>query len=216
MDIWIIFMRTVLIYFIIFAILRLMGKREIGKLSIFDLIISVMIAEIAVFVIEDPNKPFVYGLLPMLVLVAVQLALSFVQLKSQRIRSLLDGKPSILIQNGRLDIREMRRQRYSLDDLLQQLREKDVAGVSDVEFAILENSGKLSVFKKSDDPAQPPLPLVMDGIIQTEHLQKLGKSERWLKKHLEIEGIDDVRDVFYCSLESEEPLRWMIQLKNAN
>jgi uncharacterized membrane protein YcaP (DUF421 family) len=214
MEIWIIFMRTVFIYFIIFAVLRLMGKREIGKLSIFDLIISVMIAEIAVFVIEDPDKPLIYGLMPMFVLVAIQIALSVVQLRSQRLRSLLEGKPSILIQNGQLDIREMKRQRYNLDDLLQQLREKDVAGVADVKFAILENSGKLSIFKNSETQSQLPLPLIMDGVVQTEHLQKLGKSQQWLNKKLQTDGVTNVQDVFYCALESEEPFRWMIQLKN--
>jgi uncharacterized membrane protein YcaP (DUF421 family) len=185
--------------------LRLMGKREIGKLSIFDLVISVMIAEIAVFVIEDPDKSLISGLMPMFVLVGIQIILSYWHLKSQRARSMLEGSPSVLIQNGQLNYHEMQRQRYNLDDLLQQLREKDIASVSEVAFAILENSGKLSIFKKP--MAFLPLPLIIDGVIQTEHLYKLGRDQSWLHKQLQKQAIDEPMDkILYCVLESNEQL----------
>jgi uncharacterized membrane protein YcaP (DUF421 family) len=204
-DLWIIFLRTLLIYFLIFMMLRLMGKREIGKLSIFDLVISVMIAEIAVFVIEDPDRSLISGLMPMFVLVGIQILLSYWHLKNQRARSLLEGSPSVLIQNGQLNYHEMQRQRYNLDDLLQQLREKDIATVSEVAFAILENSGKLSIFKKP--MAFLPLPLIMDGVIQHEHLQKLGRDEQWLRKQLAKQTITEpIVNILYCVLESNEQL----------
>jgi uncharacterized membrane protein YcaP (DUF421 family) len=216
MDLLIIFLRTVFIYFIIFAILRIMGKREIGKLSIFDLIISVMIAEIAVFVIEDPHKSLMSGLLPMFVLVAIQIGMSFIQLKNQNWRTLLEGKPSILITNGRIDDLEMKRQRYNLDDLLQQLREKDIVSVNEVSYAILENSGKLSVFKKAGmtEPAFFPLPLVMDGKVQNEHLIKIEKSLEWLVQQLEDLGVRELNSVFYCAIEQSEPIRLVVQMKS--
>ncbi len=198
-----IFARTVLIYGVIFLVLRLMGKREIGKLSIFDLVISVMIAEIAVFVIEDTEKPLLNGLLPIGLLVAIQIGMSFVTLKSQRLRTWLEGNPSVIVRNGVPDLREMKRQRYNLDDLLQQMREKDVADLADVEFAVLENSGKLSVFRyESEDSGGRrclPLPLIMDGVVQVAALRQLDKSVAWLRSELRRRGVAQERDVFYCA-----------------
>lgn len=139
--------RTLLIYFVINVVLRLMGKREIGKLSVFDIVISIMIAEMAVLIIEDLSRPLWVGILPIVILAATQIMIAFLTLKSRFMREMFEGKPSTIISKGKLDLKEMRRLRYSLDDLLMQLREKDIRNVSDVEFAVLETSGKLSVFQ---------------------------------------------------------------------
>ncbi|QJC52864.1 DUF421 domain-containing protein [Paenibacillus albicereus] len=148
MDFGSLLLRTILIYFVVFLIMRLMGKREIGKMSVFDLVISFMIAEIAVLVIEDTERPMLDGIVPMVILMAIQVGIAFISMKNRRLRLLFDGKPSVIIAGGKLDPEEMRKQRYNLDDLLQQLRENQVARVADVEFAILETSGKLSVIPK--------------------------------------------------------------------
>ncbi|MGU3472989.1 DUF421 domain-containing protein [Paenibacillus sp. D51F] len=141
-------LRTVLIYFVVFLIMRLMGKREIGKLSVFDLVISFMIAEIAVLVIEDTKKPLIEGIVPMAVLMIIQVLIAYIGMKNRKLRLLFDGKPSVIIADGKLNQKEMKKQRYNLDDLMLQLRENQVARVADVEFAILETSGKLSVIPK--------------------------------------------------------------------
>ena len=148
MDILTIFLRTVLIYFVVFLMLRIMGKREIGKLSLFDLVISIMIAEIAVFVLEDAKKPLMVWILPMGTLVLIQVVIAYITLKSRTIRVLFDGKPSVLINKGMIDREEMKKHRYNLDDLMLQLRQNKIMNVADVEFAILEPSGKLSVVEK--------------------------------------------------------------------
>lgn len=158
MDLWIIFFRTILIYFTVFFMLRVMGKREIGKLSVFDLVISIMIAEIAVLVIEDVDKPLLEGILPMVTLVGIQLLFAWLMLKNLSIRRLFDGQPSFIIKNGKLDRREMKRQRYNLSDLMLQLRERNVTNIADVEFAILETTGKLTVVTKSDFERSGPKP----------------------------------------------------------
>src|SRR5690554_1086021 len=150
MDMLILFFRTILTYFIVFLMLRLMGKREIGKLSVFDLVISIMIAEIAVFVIEDPKKPLIEGILPMVTLVGIQILIAFVSLKSLWIRQAIDGAPSIIIDNGKIQRDEMKRQRYNLSDLLLQLRQNLVTDISEVAYAILETTGKLTVVKKKE------------------------------------------------------------------
>lgn len=140
--------RTILMYGITFITLRIMGKREIGKLSIFDLVISIMIAEIAIFVLEDVNKPLTDGIIPIAVLVTIQVGLAYWGLKSRKVRLLADGKPSIIVSRGKLHRKEMSKLRYNLDDLMQQLRGKDIASLADVEFAILETSGQLTVIPK--------------------------------------------------------------------
>lgn len=224
MELWTIFGRTVLIYFVVFMIIRLMGKREIGKLSVFDLVISIMIAEIAAFLIDDPHMPVMEGILPMVTLLLIQIGTAFLTLKNRTIRQLFDGKPSYLIENGKLNEEEMRKQRYTLDDLMMQLREKRLPNLADVEFAVLETSGKLSVLEKEafkDRPAadtkpgnpeplreQPrfryeglPLPLIMDGKVQDENLEKIGKNRFWLKNELQLHQVFDFKKVFVCTID---------------
>jgi uncharacterized membrane protein YcaP (DUF421 family) len=140
--------RTLLMYFVIYAMIRIMGKREIGKLSIFDLVISIMIAEIAVFVLEDIKKPLLEGIIPMGTLVLLQIAIAQISLKSRKLRLLFDGKPTVLVSNGKLHRDAMKKQRYNLDDLMFQIRQKDIDNIADVEFAILETTGQLTVFPK--------------------------------------------------------------------
>ncbi|WP_020615842.1 DUF421 domain-containing protein [Paenibacillus daejeonensis] len=153
-ELGLILLRTVLIYFVVLLVMRFMGKREIGKLSIFDLVISVMVAEIAVIVIEDTKVPMLHGIVPMLALMIIQVGLAYVTLKNRKLRLLFDGKPSVIIARGKLNRKIMAKQRYNLDDMLLQLRENQVSAISDVEFAILETSGKLSVIKKDDASSQ--------------------------------------------------------------
>ena len=215
MDILTIFLRTVLIYFVVFLMLRIMGKREIGKLSLFDLVISIMIAEIAVFVLEDSSKPLMDGLVPMATLVLIQIFIAFITLKSRTVRILFDGKPSVLINKGMIDREEMKKHRYNLDDLMLQLRQNKIMNVADVEFAVLEPSGKLSVVEKEVKEAAEvndgikgtiryeglPLPLIMDGKVQDENLEKIGKTRFWLKNQLQVKGARDFKEVFYCSID---------------
>lgn len=146
--------RTILMYFIAAFAIRLMGKREIGKLSVFDLVISIMLAEIAVFAIEDINRPIYEGIVPIIALVVLQVGIALIGLKSRWFRLAIDGKPVILVSNGELQREEMRKQRYNLDDLMQQLREQSIDNVDDLQFAILETTGKLTVFLKEEKQSE--------------------------------------------------------------
>ncbi|TLS53564.1 DUF421 domain-containing protein [Paenibacillus antri] len=224
-----IFSRTVLIYFVIYLAIRMMGKREIGKLSVFDLVISIMITELAVIVVENPERPLWEGIGPMLLLALLQIVIAFVTLKSRRLRLLFEGKASPIISNGKLDRDEMKRQRYSLDDLMLQLREKNVMNVADVEFAVLEPTGRLALMKKEEydsgntsgeraGKAPPdfrfvglPVPLIMDGKVQKEGLEKIGQTRFWLKRELESRGVKDAKDVFLCTVDHRG--RWFIDKK---
>lgn len=211
-------LRTVFIYFVVYLVLRLMGKREIGKLSVFDLVISIMVAEIAVIVIEDTKKKLLEGLLPLATLVLLQIIFAYLAMKSEKLRRIIDGKPTILIRNGKLNRKAMKKQKYNLDDLLLQLRMNDVINVKDVEFAILETNGSLSVIPKDKlyPPAAEekngskesqiryeglPLSLILDGKVQDHHLEQVGKTRFWLKNELQKQGLKDFRDVFFCSVD---------------
>ncbi|WP_054941882.1 DUF421 domain-containing protein [Paenibacillus ihuae] len=233
---------TVLMYILIFLSMRIMGKREIGKLSVFDLTISIMIAEIAVFVIEDIERPVYDGVVPMATLVLIQILVAQLSLKSRKLRLLIDGKPSVLISDGKLNRHEMRKQRYNIDDLLLQLRGQNIDSPADVEFAILETSGQLTVIEKNkgvsssnqsgnsstsaDEKEQDsnegensstsestklpnkkiryeglPIPLIMDGKVQDDNLEMIGKNRFWLRTQIRQKGVSDFRDVFLCSID---------------
>ena len=197
-DLLIIAFRTVFLYILILVILRIMGKREVGELSLFDVVVFVIMAEVAAFALDSPDNKLSHAVFPMIILLIIQLTSSYISLKSKKFRDLVDGEPSVIIRNGHIEEAEMRRQRYNLDDLFQQLREQQVGSVLEVTFAFLEPSGNLSVFTK--DQTQPVLPLISDGIMQTKHLELTGIKEEDIRKQLNTQGVK-IEQVFYCTFE---------------
>ncbi|MDR7077959.1 uncharacterized membrane protein YcaP (DUF421 family) [Neobacillus niacini] len=200
--------RTLFFYVLILLIFRLMGKREIGELSILDLVVFIMIGEMAVVSIDNPKRPLIETVIPMVLLMLIQIALATLSLKSKRFRDLVDGKPSIIINRGKIDEAAMRKQRYNFDDLLTQLREKDIRSIADVEFAILESSGSLSVIEKMNNSDGKPqegditIPLIIDGAIEEENLKRINKTNLWLRQELKKMGYRDVRKISFCSYEN--------------
>lgn len=145
---WEIIIRCIFFYFVLIAALRFMGKREVGELSVFDIVIYLVMSELLALGVTEPKESLFKSLLPIATLALLQIVLSFILLKFQKLRILMEGRPVILIHNGNLNQQEMKRQRYNLDDLLAQLREKDCCCLNEVEFAVLENNGNLSVILK--------------------------------------------------------------------
>lgn len=199
-DVFIIILRTILLYGIILVIFRMMGKREIGELSILDLVVFIMIGEMAVIAIEQHEDPILHTIIPMTTLLIIQVGMAYLSLKSRKLRHLVDGKATIIIHNGKINEKEMKKHRYNYDDLLTQLRQKDVNNIADVEFAILETSGSLSVFKKDDNKKVTlTIPLIMDGKIQYGALEETNKSEEWLLNELKVRGHEDIKKISFCS-----------------
>jgi len=212
---WLIISRTFLTYGVIVLFFRLMGKREIGELSLLDVVISIMMAEMAVIVIEDPSKPMYASIIPMFVLVVIQRVTAHISLKSKKFRDWFEGKPSVLILNGKIDKKEMQSHRYNFDDLILQLHEKGIKCVQDVEYAILEPSGKLSVFPKEKPESTGFVHLlVADGEIMEDALKMIDKSKEWLKRELSKQGYDHIEKIFYCTLDDAN--RWYIDLDTEN
>ena len=174
-----------------------MGKREVGELSIMDLIVSIFIAELAAISIENYHDSILFSLLPIVLLVIVQIVMAKLSLKSATVRGMIDGAPSVIIDRGIINFKEMLKQRYNLDDLLVQLRSRGIKSIEEVDYAILETSGKLSVFRRDDDKNRVyPLPVIIDGKLQKDVLFQIGKDEEWLYKMLGKENYR-LEDVFY-------------------
>ena len=203
MDFLIITFKTFVIYFLVALIFRIMGKREVGQLGTFDLVVFILIAELVAISIENKNN-FFLNLIPVLILVILQVVISKLSLKSVKFRKFIDGTPTIIIKKGIIDFKNMVEQRYSLDDLLLQLREKDVSDISEVDYAILEINGKLSVFKKKDNNRNTfPLPIIIDGKVDFDNLYSIKKSNSWLLNTLINKNIK-VEDVFYSFYQNNE------------
>ncbi len=208
--------RTLILYSMVVIIMRVMGKREIGQLQPFELVIAIMISELAAIPMQNTGIPLINGIAPILTLLMAQVVLSYISLKSNRARAIICGTPSVLIENGKIKENELKKLRYNLNDLLEQLRAKNVPNISDVEFAILETSGQLSVMPKSQKrPVIPedmnlptkyeglPYPLIIDGEILHKNLQKLNLDVAWLNQELSNFNITDAKHVLFASLDTQ-------------
>lgn len=198
MDYLVVVFRTIVFYLVITAIYRFMGKREIGQLGMVDLIVSILIAELAAMAIENREESIFLTLLPIVLLVIVQVGISYISLKNSKIRNLFDGNPSVIINSGKINFKEMIKQRYNIDDLLTQLREKHIRSIEEVDYAVLETSGKLSVFKKDSKLfGEYPMPLILDGEIDYDTLRQINKDEKWLNDTLKRENVA-LNEIFYA------------------
>lgn len=191
------FVRAIIIYLIVLIVMRLMGKREIGQLQPFELAISIMIADLASIPITDPGVPIFNGIVPILGLLAMHLVITVLNIKSVNIRKITCGKPTVLVYRGKIDEEALKRERFTISELQERLRVKDVFNLGDVEFAILETNGEISVIQKpnkrnsipEDFGIMPeyegmPYDLIVDGKIMSENLNKIGKDEKWLYKQV--------------------------------
>jgi len=196
--------------------MRLMGKRQIGQLQPFELVIAIMISELAAVPMQNTGIPLLYGIIPIITLLAAQITISFISIKSNKGRTIICGKPTILIENGRILEEQLRKEMYTLNDLLEQLRINNYPNILDVEFAILETNGQISIIPKSQKrPVTPKdlniptgyegitLDIIMDGKINYKNLEKAKLDTNWLQGELEKQGIQSAKEVFFAALDSE-------------
>lgn len=195
-------LRTLVFYVVITIVYRMMGKREVGELGIIDLIVSVLIAELAAMGIENYKENIFIPISAIFFLVIFQVIMAKVTIKNAKIRDLFEGKPSVIINRGKVNFKEMIKQRYNLDDLLTQLRSKSIRSIEEVDYAILENNGRLSVFTKGKTDTYP-LPLILDGEIDEEALRQLKKDIPWLKKLIKKENVN-LNNIFYGFYKDEK------------
>lgn len=199
MDILTVILRTTFFYIFVIIVFRLMGKREIGELSIQDLAVGILITELVAIAIENYNDSIFLTIVPILVLLIFEIVMGFLSLKFNKFRNLVDGKPSLIINKGKVNYKEMLKQRYSLDDLLLELRNNGIKDLKDVEYAVLENTGKLNLFEYNflKLNTDGPFPLILDGHIQKDNLKYINKSIAWLNHYLLKNNLSE-DDVFYA------------------
>ena len=192
-----IFIRAILLYVLVLVVMRCMGKREIGQLQPFELAISIMIADLATTPMAEPGTPITYGIIPILSLLVMHLLISTINIKSIKMRGILCGKPSILIYRGKINEKALKKENFTINELQERLRGNNIFNLGDVEYAILETSGQISVITKPgkrnvtlDDMKINaeyegiPYDLVIDGKIMFDNLRKLCKSKEWLEKEV--------------------------------
>lgn len=192
------FIRAIILYTVVLVVMRFMGKREIGQLQPFELAISIMIADLASIPMTETGIPITRGIIPILGLLVMHLLISLLNLKSIRARQIICGKPRILIYRGRIDEKALVKERITINELEERLRDKDVINMGEIEYAILETSGKITVIKRPNKRTTIPedfniMPeyegisydLVIDGKIMKKNLQLIGRNYAWLRKQVE-------------------------------
>ncbi len=217
----VVFARTLIMYLLVVVVMRIMGKRQIGQLQPFELVVAIMISELAAVPMQNTGIPLIGGILPIITLLIAQITVSFIALKSTKARGIICGRPSILIENGRIKENQLKKEMYTLNDLLEQLRITNTPNIADVEFAILETNGQLSIIPKSQKRAVTagdlsiptkyegiPLDLIVDGNINYDNLKKAKLDDFWLENELSKFNIRSVNDILFASLDSEGNLYW--------
>lgn len=215
----IILIRTFILYMAVLFVLRVMGKGELSKMDPFQMVILFMIAELASLPIESPDVSILTGLSALTALMFLQVLISVISLKSEKFKQFINGKPSVLIDKGSIDVKEMSRLRISIDDLTQQLRLKNYPSISDLDYAILEVNGDLSVIPTSQkralnpadlslSPGEEYLPavLVSDGHLYEKNLRKTGIAEELLKSQLLTLNITDYSQIFLCFADEKQKI----------
>ncbi len=210
----VVFIRALVLYLIVVIVMRVMGKRQIGQLQPFELAIAIMISELAAVPMQNTGIPLVNGIIPIITLLIAQLLMSFLTLKSIRARAIICGKPTILIEKGRIMEDELRKELYTLNDLLEQLRIKDYPNITDIEYAILETNGQLSVIPKSQKrPLNPAdmniktdyegitVDVVIDGHIMTNNLKTIGKDRQWLIQEMRKQHYNDPSEILLACVD---------------
>ncbi len=188
-----IIIKTFILYFFIIICYRVMGKKEVGQLSIIDLIVSILIAELAAMCIEENNRSIFVSIVPITLLVIIQVGLSILTLKSNTFRKFIDGSPQILVNQGKINFKQMQKTRYSLDDLISQLREQGIKSLDEIKYAILENNGKLSIFNDNIYP----MPIILDGVIDVDTVKNMNKDIDWVYNILNKNKLK-LNEVFYA------------------
>ena len=209
----VIFIRTIILYIVIHLAMRIMGKRQLGELEISEFIVASLIADLASTPLQDIGIPLLNGLIPIIVMFCLEVLLAGVSMKSPRLRAIIYGKPEMLICNGVIDSAAMRRNRLTLDELMQELRAQGQLDARQIAFGVLEANGQLSVILKPDSqpapasasgiavqPADYPHIIINDGRIMRENLKKLGRNEKWLSNELKSRSLESAGDVYFMTL----------------
>lgn len=198
-EILTILFRTLICFILLIVSMKIMGKREIGQLSLFDFLIILIIADVIIIGIENYSKSVLIFLIPLFILVFSQKIIAIIDLKVPKIRKAFDGKEELIIIKGKLNIEAMKKEKYNMSDLYSQLREKSIRSLEEVEYAVLETNGNLSVFTYKENINVFPLPIIVSGEIEEENLKYINKSKKWVTEQIQKQGIKNIKDIYGAS-----------------
>ncbi len=179
-----IIIRSVILFSLVIAALRLMGKKQLGELQPSELVTTILISNIATLSLEDPSMPMILGIVPILMIVCIDVLMSGIMMKSVRFRKLVTGSPRVIISDGKIDQKEMRNLRYTIDDVLEAMRDSEIFDINHVRYAIVETTGKINFFRKDEGKSDPPGVIIKDGLLIEEGLIKAGLGRQWLEDTL--------------------------------
>lgn len=209
----VVFIRSIILYMAVLISLRVMGKGEIAEMNCFDLVITLLIAEVASTPMENNDIPLLYGIASLIGLVFIQTVISVISLKFRSISRFVSGKPSILINKGKIDYKILKKEKITIDELLEQLRIQGYFNIKYVQYALLETDGNLSVVPTTNYNSTPsveykhmPISLIQDGKIIKESLKSIQEDETWLNNILKSHHIDNVKDVLLCVLDEYDKI----------
>lgn len=209
----VVFIRSIILYMAVLISLRVMGKGEIAEMNCFDLVITLLIAEVASTPMENNDIPLLYGIASLIGLVFIQTVISVISLKFRSISRFVSGKPSILINKGKIDYKILKKEKITIDELLEQLRVQGYFNIKYVQYALLETDGNLSVVPTTNYNSTPsveykhmPISLIQDGKIIKESLKSIQEDETWLNNILKSHHIDNVKDVLLCVLDEYDKI----------
>ncbi|RDY24250.1 DUF421 domain-containing protein [Romboutsia maritimum] len=212
--------RSIILYIAVLISIRIMGKGEIAEMNIYDLVITLLIAEVASFPMENNNVPIINGIAAITGVVLMQTLISYISTKSRKFSTFLSGSPSILINKGEIDLKELKKERISIDELLEQLRIQGYFNLKYIQYAILETDGNLSIVPYPSYNSTPskefyhlPISLIIDGRIITKSLESIYKNKNWLLDILKSNNINNVEDVLICVLDENDKI-FIQQKKN--
>ena len=204
----VVLIRTLILFFLVVFVMRMMGKRQIGQLQPFELVVAIMVSELATIPMQNTGVPLAYGVLSIFLVLIAQISISFFSMRSVKFRNLICGKPRTLVKQGKFVEEAFDKEMYTINDLMEQLRIKDIVSITGVNYAVIETNGDISIIPTDPGtgtgttppppPAEPMYSIIIDGIIIKENLSKANISEEWLKKELKKGGINDASEVFFC------------------
>lgn len=218
---FIVMIRTAILYALVILVMRLMGKRQIGELQPYEFVITIMISDLAALPMQDTRLPLILGIIPIITLLFIKTALTQLQLKSQLTRRIIEGEPTILICRGKVNFEELKRQQINLDELMEELRLAGYFNIQEVDFGILENNGQMSFLSSKthnttllDNTFTPKLPIiyVLDGEVNKNALTTSGRTKDWIEEKLQYYKIPSIDDVIFAMTDTNG--RFIYQLRN--
>ena len=209
----VVFIRSIILYIAVLIALRVIGKGEIAEMNAFDLVITLLLSEVAAIPMQDNSIPIIYGISSITALVFIEILISYIALKSRTVSRILSGSPTVLINKSKLNYKQLKKERISIEELLESLRSQGYFNLKDVQYALLETDGNLSIVpspsydsSKATDFKHLPIPVIIDGKVIKDNLNELNKDEKWILKTLKSKNIKKVKDVLIFMIDENDDI----------